>query len=151
MRLCFQWNCVWGDWKLIWLHLFRKCFIHLHVSSERKDLDRDGNPSLADCTSLTMEERENQSDPNVFCLLCLWNTCGFQRGLDGVQLCSKRRADEQDWEFPSTPLPPEKSSNSRDFIYIHMYVCIHIKRILSVFKTEKNNPSLMSVSLSFCI
>lgn len=36
MGLCFQWNRIWGDWKLICFHLFRKCVTHLHKGSKKK-------------------------------------------------------------------------------------------------------------------
>lgn len=66
MGLCFQWNHIWGDLKLICFHLFRKCFTHLHKGSKKKDLDMNDNLSLADGTTLTIEKREKQIGPQCF-------------------------------------------------------------------------------------
>lgn len=65
-----------------------------HLSSYRfkeKDLDRNGNPSLADCTSLMMEERENQIGLQCFLPLSVDPLWISERA--GIQLAQK---DEHD-------------------------------------------------------
>lgn len=65
-----------------------------HSSSYRfkeKDLDRDGNPSLADCTSLMMEERENQIGLHCFLPLSVEPLWISERA--GIQLAE---TDEHD-------------------------------------------------------
>lgn len=51
---------------------FKKLFIHLHISSKKKDLDRDDNPSVTDCTALMMAKWEELIRPwrlSPFCLM----------------------------------------------------------------------------------
>lgn len=135
MGLRCQWNCIWGDWELICLHLFRKCFSHLHKGSKKKRLDMNDYLSLADGITLIIEKREKQIGPQCLPPFSpvehLWNSVPKGRGAMLAHKMSRTGG------LPSTPsLSVRKLKFQR------------LKGTLSVIKTEGKNPSFMSVWVS---
>lgn len=94
---------------------FKKCFIHLNISSKKKYLNRDDNPSVADCTFLMMATREEQIRP--------WHlppflSDGFQRELEHSLLRKMNRTGE----LPSTPpLSRKELKFQRYHTHTHTY------------------------------